>query len=294
MTKAFPVPVPLLELDLLRSLVAIAEGGNFSTAADTLRRAPSAVSMQVKRMEELIGRPLFRRDSRSVSLTRDGELLLEHARRLLALNREVVSRFVTSSLSGEVRLGAPDDVAERFMPGMLRRFADDHPSVTVKVTIDHSDRMIEAVDASELDLTIVTAEAGIRNDPGAEIIYREPLVWAMMRGGVAIERAPLPVSVWEPSCLWRTEALAALEDQERAYEIVFESAHTTGQRAAVLADLAVAQLPVSALTGDIVEVPKRHGLPTLPSYALSLYMRRDPSELVQAAADHLRQRFGKS
>ncbi|MEM9707394.1 MAG: LysR family transcriptional regulator [Pseudomonadota bacterium] len=289
-----PTAVPLLELDLLRSLVAIAESGNFSSAAETLGRTPSAVSMQVKRMEDLVGRPLFRRDSRSVSLTRDGHLLLEHGRRLLALNRDVVSRFSKPTLSGEVRLGAPDDVAERFMPRMLRRFADEHPGVTVKVVIDHSDRMIEAVDEGELDLTIVTAEAGIRNDPGAEVIYREPLVWAMMRGGVAIERTPMPLSVWEPGCLWRTQSIEALRAEGRSFEITFESAHTTGQRAAVLADLAVAQLPVSALGDDIVEVPKRHGLPKLPNYALSLYFREKSTKVVRAAADHLRSSFGRA
>ena len=106
--------IPLLELDLLKTIVAIAETGNFSAAAEVVHRTPSAVSMQVKRIEELLSRPIFNRDSRSVQLTNEGELLLEHGRRMLALNKDIVTRFMSPDVAGVVRLGATDDVAERF------------------------------------------------------------------------------------------------------------------------------------------------------------------------------------
>ncbi|MEJ1991006.1 MAG: LysR family transcriptional regulator [Maritimibacter sp.] len=285
--------LPLLELDLLRTLEAIAQTGNFSTAASTVGRTPSAISMQVKKLEELVGRKLFQRDSRSVRLTRDGELLLEHARRVLALNRDMVSRFVAPDLVGEVRLGAPDDVAERFMPGMLRQFADAHPGITVKVVVDRSHMMIEMLDAGELDLTVVTTEAGIREDVRSEIIFREPLVWAGLAGGVAVEQVPLPIAVWEPNCSWRRYALERLDEEGIAYCKVFESAHVTGQRAALLADMAVAQLPQSCIGGPIAEVGARAGLPELPNYALGLMVAEDPSEVVQAAVEHLRASFAR-
>ena len=285
--------IPLLELDLLRTLVAIAETGNFSSAAQVVGRTPSAVSMQVKKMEDLVGKPVFVRDSRSVSLTADGEALLEHGRRLLALNREMLARFIRPDVAGEVRMGAPDDVAERFLPEMLRRFAETHPCVTASVVIEGTQTLIDMVRAGQLDMTIVTCEAGFAGTETAEIVYEEQLAWATLAGGVAWERDPLPVSVWEEGCVWRDAGLKGLERQGRDYRVAFQSAHISGQRAAILADLAVAPIPVSSLAGKIVEAPARAGLPPLPKYALGLYVSDDANLAVQAAADHLRASFAK-
>ncbi len=283
--------IPLLDLDLLRTLVAIAETGNFSAAGAEVGRTPSAISMQVRKMEETLGKPVFIRDSRSVTLTADGEALLAHARKMLALNREVMARFITPDVAGEVRLGAPDDVAERFLPTMLRRFADTHPAVIVNVVVDGSLELMEMVRAGRLDMAIITCEAGFRGDDAAEVIYREGLVWAGLKGGCAADRDPLPVSVWEDGCAWRKLGLEGLEAQGRNWRIAFQSAHISGQRAAILADLAVAPIPVSSLGGDIVEATSEQPLPKLPSYALGLYMTPDPSAPVTAAADHLRAGF---
>lgn len=284
--------VPLLELDLLRTLAAIAETGSFSAAAQAVHRTPSAISMQVKKMEELLGRPVFVRDSRSVTLTPDGAFLLEHARRMLALNRDAVSRFVQPDVQGVVRLGAPDDVAERFLPRMLCRFAESHPCVTVNVIVDGSDRMVEMYHDGRLDLTLMTCPADFEGGE-AEIVFREQLVWAMRRGGIAVEQNPLPVSVWEEGCVWRKAGLDGLDAQGRAWRIAFQSAHITGQRAAILADLAVAPIPASALGGDIIEAPAKHGLPQLPEYGLGLLAGRNDNPAVCAAADHLRACFAQ-
>ena len=282
--------IPLLDLDLLKTLVAIAETGNFSAAALAVHRTPSAVSMQVKKMEDLLGRPVFIRDSRSVELTSDGAFLLEHARRMLALNRDAVARFVVPDVQGIVRLGAPDDVAERFLVDMLRRFNESHPQVTVNVMIDGTQRMMEMVHNGVLDLTLITCEAGFKDD-GAEVLFREKLVWAACKGGVAAEQKPLPVSVWEEGCAWRKAALEQLDARNIPWRVAFQSAHISGQRAAVLADLAVAPIPVSSIGGDIVEAPKHFDLPELPNYALGLLMNEDPNPAVKAAADHLRASF---
>lgn len=283
--------LPLLDLDLLRTVVAIADQGNFSAAGEALGRTPSAISMQVKRIEDLLGRPVFLRDSRAVTPTRDGELLVEHGRRLLALNREIVARFVTPDLVGEVRLGAPDDVAERLLPPMLRRFADTHPGVSVNVVVENSARMIEMVRAHDIDLALITCEAGFDGDHAAEIVLREQLVWATLSGGVAAEQEPLPVSVWDESCIWRKAGLEGLQTQGRAYRIAFQSAHISGQRAAILADLAVAPIPRSSLDDRIVEARPECGLPKLPDYALGMILADAPSAPVKAAADHLRASF---
>lgn len=283
--------VPLLELDLLRTLVAIAEHGNFSLAAEAVFRTPSAVSMQVKRIEELLGRPVFIRDSRSVRLTEDGEALLEHGRRLLALNRDMVARFVDPGISGEVRLGAPDELAERFLPGALRRFADSHPGVTVNVIVAGSMNMLRRMQEGRLDIALLTCEETLQTSHNAEIVYREQLVWATLKGGVAAEQDPLPLSVWEDGCVWRNAALEGLAQLGRDYRVAFQSAHIAGQRAAILADLAVAPIPQSCLGGQIVAARPEHNLPPLPRYAVGLVTAASPSAPALAAKDHLRAAF---
>ena len=283
--------LPLLELDLLRTFLAIVDTGSFASAADFVLRTPSAVSMQIKKLEDVLGRQLLARDSRSVSLTRDGELLVEHARRLLALNRETVAKFVTPEVAGEVRLGAPDDVAERFLPHMLRMLADSHPGITVNVFVDSSRNLLEMVRGKTIDLSLVTCESGIEGTSAAEILYRERLVWATVRGGIAAEKTPLPISVWDDGCLWRKAGTAGLERQKRAYRIAFQSANISGQRAAVLADLAVSPMAQSALGGQIVEVDSRHGLPSLGLSALGLIIADQPYAPVLAAAEYLRTSF---
>ena len=282
--------IPLLDLDLLKTLVAIAETGNFSAAAGAVHRTPSAVSMQVKKMEDILGRPIFIRDSRSVELTEDGAFLLEHARRMLALNRDAVARFVQPDVQGVVRLGAPDDVAERFLVDMLRRFNESHPQVTVNVAVDGTDRMIDMLKEGRLDLTLITCEAGFKEE-GAEVVFREQLVWAACKGGVAAEQTPLPVSVWEEGCAWRKAALSQLDELGIPWRVAFQSAHISGQRAAVLADLAVAPIPISSIGGCIMEAPARFGLPRLPKYALGLMVAENPNPAVEAAVDHLRASF---
>jgi len=283
--------LPLLELDLLKTLVAIAETGNFSSAAEVVFRTPSAISMQVKKIEELVDRPVFVRDSRSVSLTPDGFLLLEHARRVLALNNEMVARFVTPDVSGVVRMGAPDDAAERLLPGMLRRFAQSHPCVTVDVIVEESVVLIEHIKNGRLDLSLITCDAGYRGDESAEILLREQLVWAGLKGGVAAERVPLPVSVWEEECIWRAAGLNSLEKAGIEHRIAFQSTNISGQKAAILADLAVAPIPISAIGGDIIQVSKIAKMPPLPDYAMGLIMSDNISDPALAAANHLRACF---
>ena len=283
--------LPLRELDLLRTFIAIVDTGSFAGAAEYVLRTPSAVSMQIKKLEDMLQRQLLARDSRSVSLTRDGELLVEHARRLLALNRETVAKFITPDVAGEVRLGAPDDVAERFLPNMLRMLADSHPGITVNVVVESSKNLMEMIQTKVIDLSLVTCDLGISGTGSAEVLFRERLVWAAARGGIAAEKVPLPISVWEESCAWRKAGISGLERQKRAYRIAIQSAHISGQRAAILADLAVAPLPVSALTSQIIEVDARHGLPSLGLYALGLVISENPSSPVLAAAEHIRSSF---
>lgn len=283
-------PLPLLELDVLRTFVAIAETGSFTIAANSVFRTPSAVSMQIKKLEDILGRSVFSRDARSVSLTSDGEMLLGYARRLLAINREAVSKFIIPDVTGVVRLGSPDDYGERILPHVLKRFAQSHPSIAVDVVIDQTANLKRRMDDRSLDITLVTNSTGINLD-GAETMLVEPIVWAGAKGGCAHMREPLPISVWEEGCTWRADALEALGEQGRNYRVAYMSAHTAGQRSAILSDLAVAPLPKSFLAGDMVELTEKDGMPELGNYCLAMIVAPEASAPVRAAADHIRATF---
>lgn len=279
---------PLLDLDILRTIVAIVDTGNFSAAAQAVSRTPSAVSMQVKKAESLIGQPLFHRNSRSVTASESGEMLAQHGRRMLALNREMMARFMVPELAGTVRLGAPDDMADRTLPEWLRRFSDTHGSITVDVVIDNSIVLRRKVLDESLDLALINCDPGQEQTGDVEIIHREALTWAGARHGVAHEQSPLPVSVWDEGCAWRNLGLKSLEAGGRQFRIAYRSAQIAGQRAAVLADLAVAPLPISACVNGVIALSDEHGMPPLGDYAIGLLVGERASGPTKAAADHIR------
>lgn len=283
-------PLPLLDLDVLRTFTAIAETGSFTTAANAVYRTPSAVSMQIKKLEDILGRAVFSRDARSVALTTDGEMLLGYARRMLAINREAVSKFIIPDIVGVVRLGSPDDYGERVLPQVLKRFAQSHPAIAVDVTIDQSSNLRRRMDDRALDITLLT-NSYKSSALDAEVLLTEPIVWAGAKGGSAHLREPLPVSLWEEGCAWRARALDALGRTGRNYRVAYMSAHTAGQRAAILADLAVAPLPKSFLGNEMVELGVKDGLPEIGNYDLAMIVAPEASAPVKAVADHIRATF---
>ncbi|MBA4743574.1 MAG: LysR family transcriptional regulator, partial [Azoarcus sp.] len=148
---------PLLDADVIRSFVAIADLGSFTGAARHVFRTPSALSMQIRRLEETLGHALFVRAPRKVSLTPEGELLLGYARRLLQLNDEAVSQFLAPPLAGPVAFGTSDDIGTRILPRVLAQFARAHPAVQVDVLVGRSMDMAARLDAGTLDVALVTA-----------------------------------------------------------------------------------------------------------------------------------------
>lgn len=291
MTVPFRPPLPLLDNDVLRTFVAIAETGNFSTAADAVLRTPSAVSMQIKKLEEQLKTVLFLRDARSVSLTQHGEMLLSYARRMLALSNEAVSRFVMPELSGVVRLGAPDDIAERLLPKVLKDFGESFPGIMVDVTVDMSLALRKRMDEQRLDLALINCATRPFSTAG-EMIHTERLVWAGAKCGTAYLRDPLPISVWEDGCVWRQDAIAQLEKHKRTYRIAYASAHTMAQRAAVLSDLAIAPFPRSYVTDDMQILGPKEGLPELINFDIRLLTAPQLSVPGKAVAESIREAFG--
>lgn len=258
-----------LELDLLRTLVAIADTGSFNRAARAVFRTPSAVSMQMKKLEEQIGKPLFAKDGRSVVLTPDGEALVGYGRRILKLAEEALQRFRAPAIEGKIVLGTPDDYAGQFLPNILASFAASHPNVEVDVLCQSSFELLEHLEKGTVDIALVSAGHGRRT--GGLSVHREPLVWAGLRHGCAHERKPLPLAVSHLGCCWRRQALDALDRAGVPYRIAYSSRHYLGQLVAVTAGLAVAPFPFSTVKGDLKVLGEEVGLPPIGQLEIELY-----------------------
>lgn len=282
----------LLETDLLKTFVTISETGNFTVAAKRVFRTPSAVSMQIKRLEDMLGRALFLRHARHVTLTADGEAFLVHARDILRINDEALSRFRVPQLEGRVRFGAPDDFGMRHLPGILSRFASTHPLVEVEVFLSTSLRLSRKLEAGEIDM-ILTVSAQSEPAPG-QLIHTEPLVWVGARDGMAFSRTPVPLAMSTHGCAWRAAALAALDRDGRAYRVAYTSETGAGQLAAVMADLAIAPLPVSLIEEHHRKLTEKDGFGEIGPYQMRLQKAPDIGSAAQAFADHVRESFGRT
>lgn len=292
MTDQSLASLPDLDIDLLRTFLAVSETRSFTKAARRVYRTPSAVSMQIKRLEEIVERPLFIRDSRSVHLTGDGEALSAYARRILKLNEEAVRHFRAPPIEGVVRIGSPDDFGTRRLPAILARFAQTHPGVEVEVIMEASKRLNRLMDKGELDLTLITVSGDLADD-SVDIVATEQLAWAGLGGGCAHERDPIPLALAERGCVWRAAAFAALDGRGLSYRVAYSSPHWAGQKAAILADLAIAPFPVSLIEPPLRRLDERQGLPPLGSYRIGLRRAHNPGPAAVAFADHVVSSFGE-
>ncbi|HMB47125.1 MAG TPA: LysR substrate-binding domain-containing protein [Afifellaceae bacterium] len=278
---------PIIDPELLRTFLAIADTGSFSAAADIVGRTPSAVSMQIKKLEEMIDRRLFDRDSRSVVLTAHGEALVVDARRIVELNIELVARMRTPDLAGSITVGTPDEYAGTFLPCVLRRFARTHPAVQVNVVCDYSTNLQDKLQHGEIDAAMIT-EGEMKGDATSHrIVYEEDLVWLGARDGMAWKHNPLPVAVANEKCKWRVRSVGALSRAGIAHKVAYASASAAGQLAAVAADLAVAPLPVSLETPSVVRLGPETGLPDLGTYRIAFIWQDRANACVSALADHV-------
>lgn len=267
-----------LNLDALRSFVAICETGSFRRAAERVHKSPSAVSLQIGKLEELLGVRLLERDARHVALTDEGGKLLEQARRLLGLNDETLAHYQQSPLVGRLCLSAPHDLGVTLVPSLLQRLAEVHPGVRVDVRLGTSEAVLTGITDGAVNLALFN-DVGASKIP-AQDLFAEPLKWLVLNGGRAVQQDPLPLAVAEVGCAWRDAALDALQRAGRTHRVAYSSDTSMGQVAAIRADLAVAALPQSLADRDLVEAPSHYGLPQLP--LTHIRVADDGSELARA------------
>src|ERR1700737_1355761 len=271
----------MLDFELLRAFVAVADCGGFHRAAERLNLTQSTISQQIKRLELETKRPLFRRTTRSVGLTDDGEMLLGDARRLLQLEEVARYRFAAPRLSGRVRLGVVEEVAGGSLPSALGRFVTLHPGVKLKVQIGVSAEVIEQLNAGRLDVAFAKRPLGTSK---GRLVWREPLVWAAADTFDVIPGAALPLALYRERSVSREAALAALQDGELTWEIVYTSPSLTGVRAAALARLAITPLPASTVIAGWRLLHAEAGLPRLPDLEFAIYEKARPEKAAAALA----------
>jgi DNA-binding transcriptional LysR family regulator len=275
----------LIDIDQLRTFIAIAETGSFTRAAEVVHKTQSAVSMQMKRLEERLDRPIFARDGRASKLTEDGERLLDYARRIIKLNIEALAAFSEAELSGRVRLGVPDDYADRYLPEIMARFSRVYPAVELTVVCAPSSELVEHIERNDLDLAIVTNCEG--SHP-AESFRLERLLWVTSnRSSIHLEER-LPLALGRPSCMWRRSAIERLEAVGRAYRVLYTSANSGAVAAAVLSGLAVSVFPESGLRPGMRVLSPADGFPELASCRIGLVRNpHESSSLANALAEHI-------
>jgi DNA-binding transcriptional LysR family regulator len=257
--------IPDLDLDLLRCFVQVAERGGFTAAAPALGLTQSAISLKIRRLEELLGRRVLERTSRSVALTPQGETLLAYARRMLALNEEAVRRLVAPPVTGRLRLGVADHFVPRNLAPLLARFSRSHPGIRLEVEVGRSHELRRAMEAGSLDLVL-----GKRRDGESEgaILWSEPVIWVAAPGWIAPEGRPLPLAMLPAGCMFRDRALAALARAGLGFEITYTSASLLGVAAAVQAGLGITVIGASGLPEGLVPLP---GLPPLEPAEMAVF-----------------------
>ncbi len=267
-----------LDPALLRAFVTIAELRSFTRAGHRLGRTQSAISLQVKRLEDRLGVQLLDRDPRQVRLTADGEALLGAARRIVRLNDELAAQAGTGGLDGEVRLGAPEDFATVHLPGVLGRFATAHPRVALNVTCDLTLHLLDALAAG--DLALVKREP-LGPDLGVRV-WREPLVWVAADADIVAAHDVLPLVVAPAPCVYRRRAIAAVQDAGLRHRVAYTSPSLAGQHAALRAGLGVTVLPREMVPADLHVIAPGGVLPGLADTEIALLHAAGPVSLAAA------------
>ncbi|HEV2675768.1 MAG TPA: LysR substrate-binding domain-containing protein [Aliidongia sp.] len=255
-----------LDLDSLRAFLAIVDTGGFSRAARVLRRSQSAVSAQIRRLEEALGAAVFDRTGRLPVLTLDGEALIGTARQMVELNDQVMSRGRRGAVRGMVRLGAMDDYATDVLPGVLRRFAQAFPEVGVELQSGLTVELAQRLGVG-LDLVLVMHGAGSHR---GRILQRDRAVWAAAPD-FALPDGPVPLAVAPRGCLFREWAMAALDRADRPWRIAYLTQSIGAASAAVAAGLAVGVFKAALMPSGLVPLGSAQGFPPLPDIEIALH-----------------------
>ena len=265
-----------LPMDVLRSFVTISELGGFTQAGELLGRSQPAISLQIKRLEELIAASVFQRNGQRLELTPAGEQLLRYARDILSLNDKALSEFKKPSIAGLIRFGVPSEFATTLLPKILGRFAKNYPKVTLAINCDLSKNLLSQP-SCEYDLILA-----LQDKPSASqtnLVKKDDLVWVTSRHHDSHLQSPLPLIVAPEPCIYRATALRSLDNHHLPCKIVFTNPDLTGINAAIEEGLGVTVLAKSTVSDSMRIIQPSKQFPQLGKVGIHLlYDHRTASE----------------
>ena len=275
-----------LDIDLLRCFVTIAETGSLTRAGQRLGRTQSAISLQLKRLEDQLGRTLFERSPRFLAITSEGERLIGPARQILRLNDATVAEMFEPDVAGQVRLGVPEDFATAHLPGVLAAFAEAHPLVELEVTCDLTLNLIQRFHAGAFDLALVKRQPEQERQPGVKV-WREPLVWVGRDRQTVADLARIPLVVSPEPCVYRKRASDALDAMGRPWRVAYTSTSLAGSLSAVKAGLGITVLPFEMVPQGLTALGEESGLPPLYDTEIALIEAPGLSDTAHRLAQHI-------
>ena len=256
-----------LQIDWLKCFLAVVDKGSLSSAAPDLNRSQSAVSMQLKKLEDALQCELIQRSNRHIQLTPQGELLLGYARRMMDVHHEIHSAFNNAPLSGRIRLGVPDDYASRYLTPVLKKFAMLHHKVEIELNCEQSTSLIPRIEAGDLDLALVSR----KNPQQGTLVFHEPLVWVGSPQFDTWKTDPLQIAVYEDTSLAKRSAIQSLALQGKSYRVVSNSSSLAGHIAAVESGLAIAVFTRCSVPAHLKILGTEHGLGPLKPMPVAVY-----------------------
>lgn len=274
----------ILENDLLLVFVTVVDQGGFTAAARTLHRTQAAVSLQIKRLEEVVGVSLIMRPQRSFRLTPEGEVLLDYARRMLALNAEALRTLRAEETECTVRLGSIDNYVSSVLPPLIGAFCRDHPRVNIELYGGMPSAMLTRI-GTHFDIVIAMEPAGTSQ---GLVLRREPVVWATSFEHDQHLRSPLPLALAPPGAMFRHWAIAALQQRGTPWRLAYASSNISGIEAAVSEGLGVGVFKVSTIEHRLRRLEESEGFPKLPDVEIAIYsVGAAPSSPAARLRDHL-------
>jgi DNA-binding transcriptional LysR family regulator len=277
-----------LDSELLRGFVAVTEAGSVSGGAKRLGRTQSAVSMQIRKLEEVAGQPLFRREARGVRLTASGEALLLRARSILGLLSEAESALTVDPLVGRLSVGVPEEYGASVLSDVLAQFAETNPEVEVTVHCEPTPSLDAALATGTLDLAVLAIDSG---EPVGEVLAYDPTVWVTSNRHQIEISDPLPVAMYDHDCWWRDWALRTLDARGQRYRIAYTSRSVAGIQAAVRSGLAVAVLARSTMPANSRVLGAAEGFSELPGSSIVLQRGLQQGRIADGMAQALRKVF---
>jgi DNA-binding transcriptional LysR family regulator len=276
----------VMEIDYLRTFASICDLGSFTAAARQVGRTQSAVSLQIRRIEDLLGRPLFERSKGNITLTQHGEIFLVSARRIITAYDEALRSFDRSSIEGTVVLGLPEDYAPRILTAGIAGFTELYPQATLDLLLDESKQLSRSIVNGTVDLAFITTGEGVPHQ-GSDV-FQDRVVWVGPIDGALHLRDPLPVAVWREDDTYAQMMIDALQREGRSYRITTHTRSMAGLRAAVTSGLAVTVMVESSKTSDMIELLPEDGFPKLRSVTVKLVKgRKRKAPVIDRLEQHL-------